>query len=131
MATPGGGLAVGGDVEQALAGIPVPSYVLDTDGSRPLDQPGGRAAPGRRSRTALHLHRRRRRTGRAPSELFARKVLGTTAATETSGVLVSRDGTRLTLEVSAVPLKGGDRVVGVFGSSPAPLDEEASTPPHT
>ena len=30
MTTAGGGLAVGGDVEQALIGIPVPSYVLDT-----------------------------------------------------------------------------------------------------
>ena len=27
-----GGLTLGGDVEQALAGIPVPSYVLDTNG---------------------------------------------------------------------------------------------------
>jgi PAS domain-containing protein len=27
-----GGLALGGDAEQALTGIPVPSYVLDTDG---------------------------------------------------------------------------------------------------
>jgi DNA-binding NarL/FixJ family response regulator len=56
-------------------------------------------------------------------------VLGTTAATEASEVLVSRDGTRLRLEVSAVPLKGGDRVVGVFGLLAGALDEEASTPP--
>ena len=32
MAPTAGGLAVGGDVEQALDGIAVPSYVLDTDG---------------------------------------------------------------------------------------------------
>ena len=66
--------------------------------------------------------------GRA-RELFARKVLGTTAATETSGILVTTDGTRLTLEVSAVPLMGGERVVGVFGMLTGPLDGEASPPP--
>lgn len=33
-------------------------------------------------------------------ELFARKVLGTTSATETTGVLVSTDGARLVLDVS-------------------------------
>jgi hypothetical protein len=57
--------------------------------------------------------------GRA-QELFTRKVLGTTAATETTGVLVSTGGKRLPLEVSAVPLMGGERVVGVFGLLAAP-----------
>ena len=32
MVPTAGGLAVGGDAERALAGIPVPSYVLDTAG---------------------------------------------------------------------------------------------------
>jgi PAS domain-containing protein len=32
LAAPVAGLAVGGDVEQALAGVPGPSYVLDTTG---------------------------------------------------------------------------------------------------
>jgi len=32
MTATAGGLALGGNVEQALTGIPVPSYVLDTDG---------------------------------------------------------------------------------------------------
>ena len=56
-------------------------------------------------------------------------MLGTTAATETSGVFVSSDGTRVSLEVSAVPLMGGERVVGVFGLLTGALDDEASTPP--
>jgi DNA-binding CsgD family transcriptional regulator len=42
-------------------------------------------------------------------------VLGTTSATATTGVLVSTDGERLVLDVSAVPLADGERVVGVFG----------------
>jgi PAS domain S-box-containing protein len=128
MATPGGGLAVGGDVEQALAGVPVPSYVLDTDGVVRWINPAAERLLGDvrgRHFTSIVGPEDRARA----QELFARKVLGTTAATEASGVFVSRDGTRLTLEVSAVPLKGGDRVVGVFGLLSGPLDEEASPPP--
>ena len=64
-------------------------------------------------------------------ELFARKVLGTTAATEASGVFVSPDGTRLALEVSAVPLMGGKQVVGVFGLLTGEPNEDVSTPPRT
>jgi DNA-binding CsgD family transcriptional regulator len=62
-------------------------------------------------------------------QLFARKVLGTTSATETTGVLVSTDGTRLVLDVSAVPLTDGERVVGVFGLLSGGPDDEPSTPP--
>ncbi len=111
MATPGGGLAVGGDVEQALAGIPVPSYVLDTAGVVRWVNPAAERLLGDvrgRHFTSIVGPEDRARA----QELFARKVLGTTAATEASGVFVSRERTRLTLEVSAVP-----------------LDEEASPPP--
>ena len=128
MASGVGGLAVGGDVEQALAGLPVPSYVLDTTGvvrwlnpaaERLLGDVRGRhftsiVGPGDKAKA---------------QELFARKVLGTSAATEANGEFVSTDGTRLTLEVSAVPLMGGERVVGVFGMLTGPIDDEASTPP--
>jgi PAS domain S-box-containing protein len=103
--------AVGGDVEQALAGIPVPSYVLDTDGVVRWINPAAERLLGDvrgRHFTSIVGPEDRARA----QELFARKVLGTTAATEASGVFVSRDGTRLTLEVSAVP-----------------LDEETSPPP--
>ena len=129
MAPTAGGLAVGGDVEQALAGIPVPSYVLDTDGVVRWINPAAERLLGDvrgRHFTSIVGPEDRARA----RELFARKVLGTTAATETSGVFVSTDGTRVALEVSAVPLMGGERVVGVFGLLTGPLDEEAaSTPP--
>ncbi len=128
MAPTAGGLAVGGDVEQALAGIPVPSYVLDTDGVVRWINPAAKRLLGDvrgRHFTSIVGPEDRARA----RELFARKVLGTTAATETSGVFVSTDGTRVALEVSAVPLMGGERVVGVFGLLTGPLDEEASTPP--
>jgi len=122
------GLAVGGDVERALAGIAVPSYVLDTEGVvRWLNPAAERLLGNVRGRhfTSVIGPEDRARA----RELFARKVLGTTEATEATGVLVSADGSRHALEVSAVPLMGGERVVGVFGLLSGPLDEEASAPP--
>ena len=128
MAPTAGLLAVGGDVEQALTGIPVPSYVLDTEGVIRWINPAAERllgdVRGRHFTSVVGPEDRAR-----ARELFARKVLGTTAATETSGVFVSTDGTRVALEVSAVPLMDGKRVVGVFGLLAGPLDEKASTPP--
>ena len=122
------GLAVGGDLEQALTGIPVPSYVLDTAGVVRWINPAAERllgdVRGRHFTSVVGLEDRAR-----AQELFARKVLGTTAATETSGVFVSADGTRVALDVSAVSLTSGERVVGVFGLLTGPLDEEASSPP--
>jgi len=64
-------------------------------------------------------------------ELFTRKVLGTAPATDATGVLVSTDGRRLGLEVSAVPLMNGERVVGVFGLLVGSHDDEPTVPhPH-
>jgi PAS domain S-box-containing protein len=121
-------MGVGGDVERALAGIPVPSYVLDTAGVIRWINPAAERllgdVRGRHFASVVGPEDRAR-----ARELFARKVLGTTAATESSGVFVSTDGTRLALEVSAVPLMGGERVVGVFGLLSGSLDEQASTPP--
>jgi PAS domain S-box-containing protein len=119
--------AVGGDVEQALTGMPVPSYVLDTDGVVRWINPAAKRLLG--DTRGRHFTAVVGPEGRARAqELFARKVLGTAAATETSGVFVATDGTRHTLEVHSVPLKRGERVVGVFGLI-TPLDEEPSTPP--
>jgi PAS domain S-box-containing protein len=128
MASTAGGLALGGDVEQALAGMPVPSYVLDTNGVVTWLNPAAERLLGDvrgRHFTAVVGAEDQARA----RELFARKVLGTTAATETTGVLVSTDGTRLTLDVSAVPLVGGEHVVGVFGLLTDASEEETSLPP--
>jgi hypothetical protein len=50
-------------------------------------------------------------------------VFGTASATDATGFLVSTAGTRVPVEVSGVPLKNGERVVGVSG-----LIEEPSSP---
>src|SRR3954466_7402622 len=107
METRGAGLAVGGDVEQALIGIAVPSYVLDTEGVVRWINPAAERLLGNvrgRHFTSVVAAEDRARA----RELFARKVLGTSSATETSGVLVSTDGARLGLDVSAVPRKHGE-----------------------
>jgi len=128
MATTGGGLTLGGDVEQALTGIPVPSYVLDTHGVVRWINPAAERLLGdvRGQHFSSVVGPEDQATAR---ELFARKVLGTSSATETTAVLVSTEGTRLVLDVSAVPLTNGRHVVGVFGLLSGHPDDETATPP--
>ena len=121
----GTGLAVGGDVEQALETVGVPSYVLDETGVvRWINAAAVRLVGDVRGRhfTSVVAPEDSRRA----RELFSQKVLGTAPATEAAGVLVSTSGTRVAVELSAVPLKNGERVVGVFG-----LIEERSDDMHT
>src|SRR5262249_56587040 len=128
MASTTEGLPLGGDVEQALAGIPVPSYVLDTDGLvRWLNPAAERLLGnirGRHFTSVVGVEDQAK-----ARELFARKVLGTSSATEATGVFVSSDGTRRALDVSAVPLVGGERIVGVFGQLTGAGEHETSEPP--
>jgi len=129
MATTAAGLTVGGDVELALTGIPVPSYVLDTAGVVRWMNPAAERLLGNvrgRHFTSVVAAEDRDRA----RELFARKVLGTSSATEATGVLVSTDGAHVALDVSAVPMTNGERVVGVFGLlSAGAHEDEPSTPP--
>jgi PAS domain S-box-containing protein len=125
-----GVLAVGGDVEQALEGVSVPSYVLDKTGVVRWINPAAERLVGDvrgRHLTSVVAPEDRSRA----LELFTGKVLGTVSATDTTGVLVSAEGRRTTLEISSVPLRTGERVVGVFGLLLGPLEEEPSAPhPH-
>ena len=122
--------AVGGDPEQALENVSVPSYVLDSAGVVRWANPAmGWLLGDIRGRpyTSLVAPEDRSRA----RELFSRKVLGTVTATDTTADLISADGRRVTVEISAVGLIGGDRVVGVFGLLGRPL-ESAPDPvqPH-
>jgi PAS domain S-box-containing protein len=124
------GLTVGGDVERALEGIGVPSYVLDTTGGvRWINAAAERLVGDVRGRhfssvVAPEDSRRAR-------ELFARKVLGTAASTDATGVLVSSAGARVAVEISSVPLTSGERVVGVFGLfEERPHDRTTVPHPH-
>jgi PAS domain S-box-containing protein len=122
------GLGVGGDVEQALENVGVPSYVLDDKGFvRWLNAAAMQLLGDVRGRhfTSVVAPEDSRRA----RELFTQKVLGTSPATEATGVLVSTAGTRLTVELSAVPLRNGERVVGVFGLIEEGQEGSGTAPP--
>jgi PAS domain S-box-containing protein len=126
----GTGLAVGGDVEQALENVGVPSYVLDTTGIVRWINPAAERLLGDirgRHYTSVVAPEETRRA----RELFSRKVLGTSPATEATGFLVSTAGTRVAVELSAVPLRNGEQVVGVFGLIEQRADDKPTAPqPH-
>ena len=124
------GLASSGDLEQALHDVGVPSYVLDTTGIVRWINPAAERLLGDvrgRHITSVVAPEDSRRA----RELFSRKVLGSSPATDATGVLVSTTGTRVAVEISAVPLMSGERVVGVFGLFDGrPEDRPAAPLPH-
>jgi PAS domain S-box-containing protein len=122
------GLKVGGDVERALADVGVPSYVLDNTGIvRWINAAAERLVGDVRGRhfTSIVAPEDSRRA----RELFSQKVLGTSPATEAPGHLVSTAGTRIAVEICAVPLRNGETVVGVFGLLEERPDDSATAPP--
>jgi len=124
-----GGFA-GGDIERALDSVGVPSYVLDTTGVVRWINPAAERLVG-------DVRGRQFTSVVAPEdnlrarELFSRKVLGTAPATDATGVLISAAGARVAVEISAVPLMNGERIVGVFGLFDGRVEDSASRPhPH-
>ena len=126
----GTGLAVGGDVEQALENVGVPSYVLDETGFVRWMNPAAEQLLGDvrgRHFTSVMAPEDRPRA----RERFAQKMLGTSVAHEVTGHLVSTAGTQVPVEVSSVPLRNGETVVGVFGLiEERPDDTPRAPPPH-
>ncbi len=121
------GLKVGGDVEQALDSVGVPSYVLDTTGVvRWINAAAERLVGDVRGRqfTSVVAPEDSRRA----RELFSRKVLGSSPATDATAVLVSTVGERVPVEISSVPLMNGERVVGVFGLFEERRDDRQTAP---
>ena len=116
-----------GDFRGALEDITVPSYVIDNVGVIRWVNPAAIEIVG--DVRGLHFTDvvAPEDTSRA-RELFTRKILGAVSATETEGVLLKADGTKVALEISAVPLKSGDRIVGVFGQLVSELREPIGTP---
>jgi len=124
------GLGVDGDVERALAGVGVPSYVLDTTGIvRWINAAAERLLGDVRGRHFTSVVAPED-DGRA-RESFARKLLGTSTSTDAIGVLLSTVGGRVAVEISSVPLMSGERVVGVFGLlETRALDSATAPQPH-
>ena len=103
----------GDEIEDALELVNVPSYVLDTTGVIVWINPAARRRVGDvrgRQFSSIVAPEDKERS----LEMFARKVVGSESVTDAEFVVVDRNGDRLTIEVSSVPLRsreaGGWRV---------------------
>lgn len=123
---------VGGDLNDALERVNVPSYAYDEHGIiRWLNPAAERVVGDVRGRqvTSVVAPEETRRA----REAFARHMVGKEDF-ELGGVLIGRRGKRVSVELSAVCLYDGNRVVGVFGqvtqveAAPAPLAHPHLTP---
>ena len=106
--------AMGADVEGALEHVNVPSYAIDRVGVIRWMNRAARLLVGDQLGRQFTSVVAPEDTGRA-RELFARKVIGNTEVTDASVVVLGADGARVSVEISSVPLRRGEHVVGVFG----------------
>ena len=120
---PGG--EIPGNVQRALQDVNVPSYVVDRFGIIRWINPAAERLVGDvrgRQQSSVVAPEQRREA----KESFTRKLLGTEKSTEEKVVVLGPDGERIQVEISAVPLYDGGRIVGVFGLVP---HREETTPP--
>ena len=124
------------EIENALELVNVPSYVLDTTGVVRWINPAARRRVGDvrgRQFSSIVAPEDKERS----REMFARKVVGSESVTDAEFAVVDRNGDRMTVDVSSVPLLRGGRVVGVFGqvtneraAPPLPLDPAVTPDLH-
>ena len=119
--------AMGADVERALEGVNVPSYVIDRVGVVRWMNEAARELVGDqvgRQFTSVVSPEDTRRA----RELFLRKVMGNSETTDAQFGIVGADGAHLAVEISSVPLRRGEHVIGVFGQVSDVLDEPKPHP---
>jgi PAS domain S-box-containing protein len=114
--------AVGDDVERVLEHVNVPSYVVDRAGIVRWMNRAARGLVGDRVGQQFTSVVAPEETRRA-RELFARKIVGNTEVTDASMVVQGQDGTRIAAQISSVPVRRGEHVVGVFGQVSDILEE--------
>jgi len=119
---------LGGDVQGALERVRVPAYVVDRHGIIRWLNPAAKRlvgdVRGRQITTVVAPEERRR-----VREIFMRNLTGPLEGSDNKGIAIDASGKRVAVEVSAVPLTRGDRVIGVFGQV-THVEEEAPRPPH-
>jgi PAS domain S-box-containing protein len=119
--------AMGADLEETLEHVNVPSYVIDRAGVVRWMNRAARAVVGDqvgRQFTSVVAPEDTRRA----RELFARKILGNTEVTDAPVAVVDTDGRHVGVEISSVPLRQGQHVIGVFGQVSDVLEEPYSHP---
>jgi PAS domain S-box-containing protein len=102
------------DLEAVLEHINVPSYLIDAQGIIRWVNPAARRIVGDvtgRQFTSVVAPENTRRA----RELFARKIVGGTSATDAGVVIIDSGGGRVGVEITSVPVFDGEHVVGVFG----------------
>lgn len=119
--------AMGADLEAVLEHVNVPSYVLDRAGVVRWTNPAARKLVGDRVGQQFTSVVAPEETRRA-RELFARKIVGNTEVTDAAVVVLGREGERVVVEISSVPLRHGEHVVGVFGQVSDVLEEPQAHP---
>jgi PAS domain S-box-containing protein len=116
------------EIEAALELVNVPSYILDPTGVVRWLNSAARQRVGNingREFTSVVAPEDRLRS----RELFARKVVGGAPVTDAELVLVDPNGNRVAVELSSVPLRSGDQVVGVFGQITEEQEASPLPPP--
>jgi PAS domain S-box-containing protein len=114
-------------LETAIGEVGVPAYLIDRDGTiRWLNQAATELvgdAVGRKFTRLVapeDVH--------AAREIFARKLLGRSGATDFTLRLLDQAGRRVTVEFNSVPVRENGSVVGVFGLGRALQTTEAPGP---
>ena len=118
------------DVADAIGRVRVPAYVVDRFGIiRWLNPAAERIVGdvrGRQITSVLAPEEKRR-----GQEIFMRNLTGPPAGSDNRGVVLDADGERVEVELSAVPLRQGGRLYGVFGLVTEVVDEPPPAPhPH-
>jgi PAS domain S-box-containing protein len=114
-------------LDDTLEHINVPSYVIDTSGVIRWVNAAGRKLVGDVRGRHFTSVVAPEETLRA-RELFARKVVGAARVTDAGLVVLDPAGNRIAVEVSSVPLRDGDHVVGVFGQVSEIVEEPHEHP---
>jgi PAS domain S-box-containing protein len=117
------------DVEDAINRVRVPAYVIDRHGIIRWVNPAAMRLVGDvrgRQLTSVVAPEETRRA----REIFARNLVGPPDGSDNKGVVIGADGGRVSVELSAVPLRSGGRVIGVFGQVKSVEQDEAPPPPH-
>jgi PAS domain S-box-containing protein len=115
------------NLEEVLEHINVPSYLIEANGIVRWINPAARHIVGdvvgrQFTRVVAPENTRRAR------ELFARKIVGGTSATDAGVVIIDRDGRRVGVEITSVPVYDGEHVVGVFGQVSDVIEEPHAHP---
>src|SRR5205814_6525689 len=107
---------LGGEIEDAIERVRVPAYVIDGHGiirwlnAAALELVGD--VRGRQFTSVVAPEETRR-----AREIFTRNLLGPPSGSDNTIVGIDAKGERLSVEVSAVPLRSGGSVIGVFGQA--------------